>query len=122
MYLRVKTFFYILSTSFNNGIIQGEVVSVGFILAEKLGWNSDGNAIVNIGYIQTSGILGIAFGSLLGSKLVHKYAQKHFMKMIYIGNFMILMVNLLKQVQNFWFIFIGRFLYGVISGALNILL
>ena len=50
-YLIIRTFFYILATSFNNGIIQGEVVSVGFILAEKFGWSIDGSAVVNIGYI-----------------------------------------------------------------------
>ena len=94
----LRTFFYILATSINNGIIQGEVVAVGFILAEKLGWNIDGNAVINIGYIQTSGVIGSAFGSLLGSDLLSRLVTRHLMKLIHFGNFIIIVVNMLMQV------------------------
>ena len=51
------------------GISFGEVGSVGFILAQKLGWNDDKTAVVKIGYISSIGIIGIAFGCVMGSSL-----------------------------------------------------
>ena len=103
------------------GFCFSENVTVGFILAEKLGWNTDGTANVKIGYISTIAILTVGIGSLIGSDLIVRFADSHFRKMIYIGNILIIIVNCLKVVEHFWTVLIGRALFGLLAGYMSML-
>lgn len=56
-----------MSSTFQAGLLLSETNMVGFVLAEKLGWNEDGTALFKNTTITTISCLGIAVGSFIGT-------------------------------------------------------
>ena len=66
-YMSVFTLVMTLSSTLQSGFLLSETNMVGFILAEKLGWNEDGTALYKNTTITTIACLGIAIGSFIGT-------------------------------------------------------
>ena len=56
-----------LSSTFQAGLLLSETNMVGFVLAEKLGWNEDGTALFKNTTITTISCFGMAIGSFVGT-------------------------------------------------------
>ena len=91
----------------------------GFVFAEKLGWNKAGTGLYMNTLVTVAGQLGIAIGSILGSKVILMNSGNNLSRLIYQFNAISLCFNILKMILNTYTILIGRFGYGICCGVLN---
>jgi MFS family permease len=85
-----------------------------------LGWTAAGTKVINNSYLANAGILGIALGCLAGSKVIIMWGDRNLRGLFIIINFLTILANILKQIVNFYPILIGRFIYGFLTGILNL--
>ena len=110
------------ATSMQLGAVLAENGFVGFVLAEKMGWNKEGTAVMKYTLTTVVGQLGIATGCLFGPKII-KWNEKHnISKILYGFNVLAILVNFLKLVESFYCIAFARLIFGFCSGLLNITL
>ena len=89
---------------------------VGFVLAEKLGWNDDGTALYKNATITTISCLGIALGSFVGTFFTETQKMMSLQHGMILFNILAIGANLLKQIESFETILIGRLIFGIICG------
>lgn len=90
---------------------MAENCQVGYILAEKLGWNNS-----DITKCTLLGPAGIAVGSMIASKLGPKIGIK---KLLLLSNGIALVANLVKVIETSATIFLGRIVFSICAGAAN---
>ena len=84
------------------------------MLAAKLDWS-----VYLVTLSTMMGGIGVAFGSVLGSKLILMNGNNNIARIFLWFNIIGFFVNGLKLILNTYTILIGRFLYGVCTGVLN---
>ena len=102
------------ASSCQTGWAIAENGQVGYILSEKLGWKENGNEIALMTTCTVLGALGLAFGTNLGGNIGSKYGLR---KVLLIANFLNFFINILKQIENTYILFMGRFLFGLCCGV-----
>ena len=75
-------------------------------------------------FITNIGILGIAFGSAFGSKIIQVSKSKNIslLRLLLIVNSVGLVANCLKLIENYPIILFSRFIFGLVGGTSNVLL
>jgi len=69
--------------------------------------------------VTIAGQLGVAIGSVLGSKFILMNGNNNLSRLFYLFNIISLAFNFLKLILNPWTILIGRLGYGLCCGVLN---
>jgi MFS family permease len=105
---------FCFASSVQSGITLNELGQVNFVFEQKLGWTTQGTLL------STIGLLGLALGSLLGSKLIILNGKRS-VKNVVIGlNLVSFFGNALKLHLSFGTILAGRIIVSICSGSLNI--
>mmetsp|Transcript_11875 Transcript_11875/g.20088 ORF Transcript_11875/g.20088 Transcript_11875/m.20088 type:complete len:189 (+) Transcript_11875:191-757(+) len=89
---------------------------VGFILAEKFGWEKEG-LLSNITIVTILGPMGLATGSFLGGKVIARAGGIR--RLIILTNLLAIITSLLKITLDPVSIMLGRYLYGTCCGIMN---
>ena len=118
------TLVYAFATAIQSGMCIGENGAVSFILSAKFGWNEDGSALTKNMFITNIGILGIAIGSVFGSKIIQVSKSKNISlkRLLFYVNSVGLVANCIKLIENFPIILITRLIFGLVGGTSNVLL
>jgi hypothetical protein len=119
-YLLWACFNLLIASCIQVGFCIGEAGQVGLILAEKLNWTAQGTKVINNSYLANAGTLGIALGCLAGSKIILMWGDRNLRGLFIIINLLQIFANALKLILNFYPILIGRFIFGFLSGVLNL--
>jgi hypothetical protein len=97
-YLIQFTLVYCVASTIQAGFLLGENGQVGFVLAEKLGWNKDGTALTKNTIITVAGTSGLALGSMFGGKITQTGKS---LKMFVVLNVASIFANSIKLILNF---------------------
>jgi MFS family permease len=81
---------------------------VANVMATKFDWNED-EAVFYNSLINTSSILGMCLGSIIGGWAIGKGRRK---ALIY-ANFVCMGASLLNLILNVWAIITGKFIFGI---------
>lgn len=93
--------------------ISGNVLTTP-IFAAKLGWTEEETRINNT-MISSAGIIGLAFGSFLGGKLIMSGRRRASILM----NIVAIIGSLICMYLNTYTLSLGRFINGLVSGVMN---
>ena len=104
-----------IASSIQVGFFLGENGQIGYVLAQKLGWDTTGffNYLV---LSSTMAPMGIAFGSLLGGVVAKKFTLRNLMLL---SNVLGILSNLIKIQEFTLTVLFGRFFAGVSGGLMN---
>lgn len=99
---------------------------MGFIIAQKLGWNENGTAFLKNTLITSVGVAGLGLGSVFGSYFINLTEGPNrkisMTQLLLICNINAIMSNSIKLVLIYPIILIGRFMFGLSCGILNMIL
>ena len=116
-------FFFTVTISIGSAMQVGSMLAengqTGFVFAEKLGWNKAGTGLYMNTLVTVAGQLGVAIGSVLGSRFILMNGSNNLSRLFYLFNIISLCFNLLKLILNTYTILIGRLGYGICCGVLN---
>lgn len=103
------------STAFQIGIGAQENNQTNFVLKAKFGWDEDEYYLYSTMYTCAC-LLGVAIGSLGGSDLADKLGLRN--TIIWV-NFICILFQVLKIIENYWLILVGKLLVGTATGILG---
>lgn len=89
---------------------------VGFVLAEKLGWQKTG-LLTNASLLTVIAPVGIAVGSSVAGKAAEKVGGIR--NLLLLANSVAILANLLKLFMTLPTILIGRLVFGISTGLMN---
>lgn len=92
------------------------------MLAAKLGWLEDETYEDKSTILGNIGLAGIAIGSMLGSKVVVWNGKKNITRVLFMYISFAMVTNVLKIIENYNVILVGKFLFGLCQGGVNIVL
>lgn len=102
-----------ISTSFQTGFVLGENNQTAYIFTAKKGWDKQEEILFNT-LLSTTGIFGIAIGSIFGSVIVNKIGLRNTMLAVQITN---IIANVMKIVSlNIPLMIAGRVIFGLGTG------
>ena len=113
-YLGAFTFVFMMAGSLQGGWVLAESGQVGYVLNEKLGWNSKEEDVMSMyTLVIVIGILGLAIGSVVGGTIGTKLGLRTtLLSTLALGA----VFNGIKLVESTACILVGRFFFGFLNG------
>ena len=105
-----------IATSFQQGFVLAEHNQAAYIFTAKFEWEEKQAVMMNT-FLSSIGILGLALGSVYGGVFCAKLGLR---RTLLLGQIINLCANILKvSVLNYYTFLVGKFIFGLSSGALG---